>query len=91
MKNTNNRQNRQNGQNGLHQKTLTKLIDNNETLDLNASEISVLCRNKFDFTNAVIVQKRGSNRTASYARECIEATGCTNFTLVFDLDASKGL
>ena len=72
-------------------KKIKTQIQNNETIELNASEISVLSRRGFDFTNAVIIQKRGSNKAAIYSRATIEATGCTNFTLVFDLDAQKGL
>jgi len=72
-------------------KKIKTQIQNKETIDLNASEISVLSRRNFDFTNAAIIQKRGSIKSVNYSRETIEATGCTNFTLVFDLDAQRCL
>jgi len=75
----------------LHTKTLKKLIANEETLDLNGSEIAVLCRTGFDFTNAVIVQTRGSNEATVKSRARIEATGAKDFVLVLDRDAMRGL
>jgi DNA-binding winged helix-turn-helix (wHTH) protein len=72
-------------------KALRKAITNKETINLNGSEIAVLCRNGFDFSDAVIIQTKGSNRTTKKSKARIEATGAKNFILVLDLDVARGL